>query len=469
METLEADMLSREDEIIEERKKAIEQKPFTDPDVRSLFHVLCKKWDNDSMDVRFLARADYEKELTGAKADDPNAGGKKVIIRIPEDVETSEMEKILESVGKPENARITRREVESPKNELAGFLFRRGNKVLEQNMPYDSIKRAAKNALLSWKNGEKTLREAFRVEALRSELNEVKKTGDIRAIVDKEIEIADKIQMVVREYPHLDNSQHPAEMIQNKKINCRGASLLGGQILSDIGIKYLVGDLPRHSILVLCLSDGTLEWCDMRAPQYNDFITDEMVTGISKTGAKLSLKDAVAYSKDPTPDGLMFDIVGDEYRKKLSWVKKGQRQFLTLFPPELGSQMQVLNGVAFELVDLGINEIDETKKKTYFRQAVEACKLSTAYEPKYEYAYNTMGEALCKLGQYEEALKAYQSSREVNSMNTPCHYGLGEANFALGRKKEALASYKKYLEIADEKSENDWMIKNAKERIEELK
>ena len=445
-------------------ENALAQYPFVDTAVCSLFQVLCKKWLGDGFSVEFLSRADYNKKETEMLK---KTGNEKETLSIPKDVASEEMIKILEIAGKQKNSRTTRRAMESPRNELANFLFQKGIKLLMKNMPFDSLQRYAKNALLSWKQGQKTLKEAFCTDNLRSELEEVKKTGNISLIVEKEIEIADKIQMILREYPYLLDSQQPAEIIQNKSINCRGATVLGGAILSEVGIKYLVGDVPKHSILVLLLSDDRLEWRDMQAPSFNEFLTDEMIRGFSKTGTPLSLKDALEYAKDPTPDGLMLDILGDEYRRKLSWVKNGQRQFLTLFPPVLGAQMQVLNGIAFNLNELGLNEKNPVRKNEYFSQAIEACKLSIAYEPKYEYAHNTMGESLCKLGKYDEAIDAFQKSFAINPWNASCHYGLGKAYFAFNKNKESLASYRRYIELADPDTEGNWIDK-AKEKIEIL-
>ena len=192
-----------------------------------------------------------------------------------------------------------------------------------------------------------------------------------------------------------------------------------------------------------------------------------MIGGVSKNGTPLTYADVIAYAKDPTPDDLMIDIIGDEYLEKLFWVKKGQRQFLTLFPPKLGSQMQVLNGIAFELNELALGQKNVTKQKEYFNQAVEACKLSTGYDPKYEYAYITMGYALYKLEKYEEAIEAYQKSFLINPWNTSYCYGLGNVYLKIGRNKEAISLLQKYVESADKVTELTW-INKAKERIKIL-
>jgi hypothetical protein len=450
-----------------ERKNENEALSFVNCSVQSLFHFLCQRWISDMFDVCFLSRSEWEKK---GHIFEKDLSGKETLF-IPEDVTSEEMKTILENMGKPKGSRITRRFSESPKNELVNFLFEKelDSLVLNMPLPRGRLPRTVSKMLPLFKPGQKTLKETGLIEVLRAELEEVRKTGDVHLITEKELDVADMIQMIVREYPFRLNCQHAVEMIMNGERNCRGASLLSLALLSSEGIEIpcLIGDLPKHSIVVLLLSDDRLVWYDMEAPIYFEIITPEMIGGVSKNGTPLMYADVIAYAKDPTPDGLMIDIVGDEYLEKLSWVKKGQRQFLTLFPPKLGSQMQVLNGIAFELNELGLNEKKPIKKNEYFSQAVEACKLSTGYNPKYEYAYDTMGYALYKLEKYEEALNAYQTSFSINPRDTSCHYGLGNVYFKMGKNKEALFSLQKYIELADKENQSTWIDK-AKEKIKIL-
>jgi len=452
-----------------ERKNENEALSFVDCSVQSLFHFLCERWISDMFDVCFLSRSEWEKK---GHIFEKDLSGKETLF-IPEDVTSAEMETILGNVGKPKGTRITRRSLEFSKNALVNFLFEKEREVLLEKMPlpHGRLPRQVSKLLSQFKPGQKTLKETGLIEFLRFEMEEVKKTGDIHLITEKELDIVDIIQMVVREYPFRLSCQHAVEMVENGGArNCRGASLWSITLLlllESVGIRCLIGDLPKHSILILLLSNETLAWYDMTAPIYFEIITPEMIGGVSKNGTPLTYADVIEYAKDPTPDGLMIDIIGDEYLEKLSWVKKGQRQFLTLFPPKLGSQMQVLNGIAFELNELGLNENNPIKKNAYFSQAVEACNLSTGYNPKYEYAYDTMGYALYKLEKYEEALNAYQTSFSINPRNTSCHYGLGNVYFKMGKNKEALFFLQKYIELADKENQSTWIDK-AKEKIKIL-
>jgi len=422
---------------------------FKDPAMQALFHLLCERWLCGTFEVRFLSRVEWEK---GKK----NIPEGKTLLSFPENATSEEVAEILRLAGRMENERPPVGIGDVPAHALAHFLFRRAMKYLARNMPFSALPRYAKNCLLAWHDGQITLYEALRVPVLRIELEEVRKTGDIRRISEKEFEIADKVQMVVRNFIHEDGVQQPADMIKKQTLNCRGGSFLGGAILSEIGVPYLLGDVPRHSILVITASDGTIEWHDMITPWANEELTRDKISGCT-------IGEIYAYIKDPTPDGLMFDVARFDNPR----VEVKGRRFLTLFPPETGIQMQIIHGLAYDLVGCGLGEGDPQKKRDYFSQALLACELSAAYSPKYEYAYNKKGEVLCFLDRYAEAAEAFLLAQSANSQNSFCYFGLGNAYFALGKNKESTDAYRQYLALADKNTEDDF-IKTANERLIQL-
>ncbi len=420
---------------------------FTNPHVRGLFRFLSQKWVGGEFKISFVSRRYFSSKVKSSKG--------KIIV--PFDVTPGEMDEILSKV---EGDSLKKNE--SPQNQLADFLFRKGRKLLAKNMPFDTLPEYIKNSMLHWKKGQTTLFEALRLDFRLNELEEVRATGDVRLIADKEREIADKIQLVVSSFPFLSGSQQIVDLVESGMFNCRGASVLGGALFSELGINYLVGDVPKHSILFLLARDDTIEWRDMLAPQYNEILRAEMFDG-----DKITFSDIERFAKKPTSDGLMVDVVGDGYREKMSWVKKGQRQFVTFFPPVEGSQMQLLHGIAYHLVSLGWGEGDTKKRREYFLQAIEACKLSAMYNPQYEYAHNKMGEVYCFLGEHEKAIPAFQKAMEINPRNSFCYYGLGTAFYGLGCKKEALEKYSQYLALADPETSSGW-IAISERRMKEL-
>ena len=112
--------------------------------------------------------------------------------------------------------------------------------------------------------------------------------------------------------------------------------------MKEAGLNYLVGDVPEHSILFLVTSDGQVEWRDMLSASFNERLTDEMIKGQKRDSKPLTTNDIIAFSQKPSPEGLMFDIDSLKYRKKLPWVQEGQRQYVTIFEPEYGQQIQIL-------------------------------------------------------------------------------------------------------------------------------
>jgi tetratricopeptide (TPR) repeat protein len=129
--------------------------------------------------------------------------------------------------------------------------------------------------------------------------------------------------------------------------------------------------------------------------------------------------------------------------------------------------MQILHGIAYELIDSGFKEKNRAKKQEYFLQALLACMLSAAYEPKYEYAYNKMGECLILLERHKEAVNAFKRARDINPQNPFSYYGLGRSYSALDMKEEAIHAYRQYLLLADEETEMKFIME-ADEKIQEL-
>ena len=171
------------------------------------------------------------------------------------------------------------KQIETPKREFEMAIFRRGMELLQRNMPFDKLPDGVKNTYLRWKNGETTLREALKIDELKTQLEQMRQKNDTAQISKLEREIADKIQSAVSSFPYRSNANNPSEMIANQHINCLGASTLGGALMKEAGLNYLVGDVPEHSILFLVTSDGQVELRDMLSASFNERLTDEMIKG----------------------------------------------------------------------------------------------------------------------------------------------------------------------------------------------
>ncbi|MDO8559384.1 MAG: tetratricopeptide repeat protein [bacterium] len=348
--------------------------------------------------------------------------------------------------------RAMQKQIETPKRELAGSIFRRGMELLQRNMPFDTLPDWVKSSCLHWQDGEKTLREALRTDQLKSELKKVRQSGDVVKIDNKEREIANRIQLAVSNFTFKPSANNPSEIVVNSTINCVGASMLGGALMREVGLNYLVGDVPEHSILFLVTSDGHVEWRDMLNSQFNENLTDEMIVGNKKDGSPITVTDIIAFSQKPKPEGLMLDIKSEKYRDKLPWVKEGQRQYITLFEPEYGQKIQVLNNTGEVLSSLGHNE-----------EAIEAYRQVITLDPKFAYPYNNLGNALGRLGRNEEAIKSYREAIALDPEYNNPHYNLGIAFRNLGRNEEAIKEYQKYIELSDKQKDAYWI-----ERVEKI-
>ncbi|MBI2057980.1 MAG: tetratricopeptide repeat protein [Candidatus Yanofskybacteria bacterium] len=331
--------------------------------------------------------------------------------------------------------RAISQKIETPKRELVGSIFRRGMELLYKSMPFDTLPEWVKNAYLHWDNGENTLREALQIDRLKTELEDVRQSGSIVKISDMEQKITDKIQGVVSRFTYKSMASSPSEMVASQLINCVGASVLGGALMKEVGLNYLVGHVPEHSILFLITKNGHVEWRDMLSAKFNEELTDEMITGRKKDGSRITVKDIAEFSRNPKPRGLTFALT----KSKMTWLKKWQRQDVTVFEAEYGQKVQVLSNMGAALFDLG-----------RYEEATEVYRWAIAVDPEYVYAYNNLGSALFLLGRYEEATEVYQQGIAVDSEFAQSYDGLGSALLRLGRNIEAIETFRKALAIDPE-------------------
>jgi tetratricopeptide (TPR) repeat protein len=401
------------------------------------------------------------------------------------------------------------KQIETPKQELEMAIFRRGLEKLIKEMRETKDmyeKRTAQEKIPNWrvvlnkflkKIGldllfeQKRIVDLLQIPKLKEELAAVRESGDLVQISAKEREIADRIQEVISNFPRKDPGNNPSEMVVDQYINCVGASILGGALMKEVGLNYLVGDVPRHSILFLVTSDGRVEWRDMLyPPSSKEYLTNKIIKGQREDGKPLTVKDIVAFSKKPKPTGLRFDINSPMYREKLKWVKENQRQYVTVFGPEYGQYVQLLNNTGIALLSLGRHEealeayrqaikLDPKYISPYNNlgnvlrflgrdeEAIKAYQKAISIDPKYVTPYNGLGNALRSLGRHEEALEAYRQAIKLDPCYALPYNGLGNVLHFLGRYKEAIRAYKKFIKLANSK-EDYYLIERAKKVISEM-
>ena len=356
---------------------------------------------------------------------------------------------------------LTRR-IETPKQELIMSVFRRGleklvNETRERGWRH-AINSFFKILGLDLQLKQRRIFEMLNIPQMKADLEVVRQKGDPARIAAKEREIADKIQKAVSRFPYNVDSNNPSEMVANQYINCVGASMLGGGLMKETGLTYLVGSVPNHSILFLVTADGQVEWRDMLDSSFNEPLTNEMIKGQRKDGKPLTVKDIVVFSKNPSPEGLMFEIDTSMCRReKIPWVKKGQSFYMAIFEPEYGQKIQLLNNTGIVLF-----------KNKLYKVAVKAYQEVISLNPNDAYFYNNLGIAFRRLGHQEEAVKAYQKAISLNPNDARFYKNLGTAFLSLNRQKEAIETYEKFLALAD-KNVYANSIRQVEEIITELK
>jgi tetratricopeptide (TPR) repeat protein len=95
---------------------------------------------------------------------------------------------------------------------------------------------------------------------------------------------------------------------------------------------------------------------------------------------------------------------------------------------------------AYEDVAKAKQELDKGKEKNAqkkFKSALESADQATRLDDKYHEAWNLVGFASRKLGDYDRALKAYDRCLSLKPDYTPAREYLGEAYVELGNMKKA--------------------------------
>lgn len=332
--------------------------------------------------------------------------------------------------------RALERNIEMPKTELHASIFRRGMELLRSSMPFDSLPANIKESILHWENGEKTLREALGVEQMKAELEEMRKSGDLAKISEFERKIVDKIQEVISEYSRSNDIYNPSKIVANQAINCVGASMLGSALMSEIGLKHLVGGVPSHSILLLVTSDKEVEWRDMLNPWANEPLIDSIPEEVNMKRRRLIVNDLVKFSDSPKENGLRFAIGEKKYRDKMPWLDSSEGVEIEVCNPEQGLRQFLLNTVGNALTEEGFKE-----------EALVAYRQAVALDPTFSYAYNGLGNILDDLGRHSEAVEVFRRAIAIDPAFADPYNGLGIALSNLGLNFEAIVTFKRALEI----------------------
>ena len=228
------------------------------------------------------------------------------------------------------------------------------------------------------------------IPAIQAELGDLRARGDLVGLGKKEEEITRHFQSVISSYGYESATHHPKNILESKKMNCVGASLIGGLLLKEVGITCVLAGAGSHVFLVVTTSDERVLWQDMQDGKEQPKLENGEITADAMVDVKPS--DVISFSRQPTMGGLTFTV------KKDFWKDKP----VTLYP--------FMDGVEeMELVNTGFE----------FNRA----------------------------GRYLEAKEVLEVAAEKYSGAADAHLGLAKALKGLGHYVESIAECRKVLEI----------------------
>lgn len=367
-------------------------------------------------------------------------------------LDTSEPWKIRESVHTYFIKKLTSaiiKKVESPKTDLYLSIYERGEKKLLDNMEAvswrSSLNFQFKKLSIDLKLSEKTLYESLNVPRLKKELKDVRQSQNPKKITDKEREIAEKIQRKIKRLYYWPEANIPSEMVKQRLINCVGASILGGALMDEIGLNYLVADVPGHSLLVLLTTDGGVEWRDMILTLENEKLTDDMISGFKSDGSRLTLNDIIQYSKKPTGEGISFEIDKSKYPNKFSWIGKQHKQTVVLREPKYGQQFQIMNNMgAFQIKYKEGDVLSKMKIDKGIQFITELISIA----PEKSIYYDIMAKLLEKSDdKREKSIYYYQKAISLDPDNVEFYIDFGNCLISLGQREAGQKSFDKAISL----------------------
>jgi tetratricopeptide (TPR) repeat protein len=311
--------------------------------------------------------------------------------------------------------------VKLPEIELTDAFYRRGIEMLveeikEPTLPADMMRfySLIDHDIFS---RERQLIEALKIDDLKQELDQVRETGDLTQIGNKEREIALKIQNAMDLYPYVISGNNPSDMARSRELNCVGYSLLGGALLDRVGIKYLGVGLPRHSITILITSDNKAYWQDMQSATYNVEIKDEDITtepvGFTDNATKLrrktiTVQNLVDLANGKTTDSLTFFAKSDSIRQSIFWIKENEKNFseIVVGPPNIVLKNQILGNTALNLSDTG----KYAEAELFAKKALETASGDA-------WSHGTLGLNYLRQNHLGEAQLEYLKALKLNPYN----------------------------------------------------
>lgn len=237
------------------------------------------------------------------------------------------------------------------------------------------------------------------IPGLKSELDVLRRSGNIETLGMREHEIALDFQSVISAYTYEETTNHPADILDRKEMNCVGASLIGGLLLNAVGIHSVLAGGGSHSFLIMTTSDNRIWWQDMQdgkeVPElHNQELSAEKIKE-TKNGKQVSPEDIVAFVHNPQQDSLSFILdIGSE---------RWKNEPITIEPFLTGIERQELINTGFQLTNKGAHQ-----------ESLEILQIALQKSPDVADVYLGLAKALRGLGRYEEAVRSCEKALELD-------------------------------------------------------
>lgn len=359
--------------------------------------------------------------------------------------------------------------IEEPKKEFYTSIFHRGLEKLLNEMKITpsmrrSINRRKEGIIESLNLSENSnLADTLDLEGLKKDLHKIKMTGNIREISEKEIEITGIIQNAISKFSVRSLANNPTEMVVDMNTNCLGRVMLVGALMREIGINYMVANIPNHITIILITSDKRVFWKDTLPVRFvnengelvkEDFLNSafvlrpanqfdiatpqnilDMIVNLTNTPNQTG-GFTISYGKNDNPS----------FRYIMPKVKQEKIKWINIARPEVGEMSLLLNNTAESL-----------RRQGQIQEAIELLRQAIAISPAIPYYYSNLELHLYNATRYQEVIELYSrySTLFHNNIDDNFYYDLLGMSFrCLGRFREAIAAYQKGIELNIDPDEN---------------
>lgn len=259
---------------------------------------------------------------------------------------------------------------------------------------YDTVFRAACDKFASDFAHENN----FPLADLCLELETLYKTGEVQKLAEREREIITAVQRTISTYQYDKTTNHPADILAKKQMNCVGATMLGGSLLKKMGIDCVCAETGSHVLLITRTSDNKIFWQDMQdgleepGVLKNTELTPALVSGTDTAGSPITPETLSRFIKNPKKEALPLLV-----DKKLT-----QHSSITLREFFAGIELNELINTGFMLPEEGKTE-----------EALEILEIARQRDPENADIYIGFGKAYRKIGKKNEAIKAFAKALEL--------------------------------------------------------